>query len=75
MTCFDLMKTGIPDIIIGRHDGNIEVYTMIQHDEVTNEFKPPVNKFSYVRTSIVDAFRFFWMNYIDNKVHYCLLEL
>lgn len=48
MTSFDLMKTGIPDIIIGRHDGNIEVYTVIQHDEVSNEFKPPVEKFCYV---------------------------
>jgi hypothetical protein len=45
---FDFLRTGMPDIIVGRHDGNIEVYTMIQGDEVTNEFKPPMKKFSYV---------------------------
>lgn len=47
ITTFDLMKTGIPDIIIGRQDGNVEVYTTMQTDEV-NEFKPPIEKYSYV---------------------------
>lgn len=45
---FDLLKSGMPDIIVGRLDGNVEVYTMIQTDEVSNEFKPPLEKFSYV---------------------------
>lgn len=48
LTMFDLLKSGMPDIIVGRLDGNVEVYTVIQTDEVSNEFKPPLEKFSYV---------------------------
>lgn len=45
---FELLKTGMQDIIVGRHDGSVEVYTVVQNDEVTNEFTPPIEKFSYV---------------------------
>ena len=53
---FDFLRTGMADIIVGRHNGNVEIYAMIQGDEPTNEFKPPIKKFSYVSNSNVMNF-------------------
>jgi hypothetical protein len=47
MDNYDITGDGVRDLIVGRHDGNIEVYT---YDDDINEDSEPTLKYTHVRT-------------------------
>lgn len=46
MDNYDITGDGVRDLIVGRHDGNIEVYT---YDDDMGEDSEPTLKFTHVR--------------------------
>ena len=49
MDNYDITGDGVRDLIVGRHDGNVEVYT---YDDDMGEDSEPTLKFTQVRQPI-----------------------
>jgi len=45
--CHDLTGDGVPDLLVGRNDGSVEVYTMSNNENEESETEP-TNCYSYV---------------------------